>query len=177
MSLICSFCFLLCGDCFLFQALWIALHLYICCNIGSHFYDLILFRYSKGVINEAVKGSVWPLFFLSTRQNIYSSAMAGGVATPPMLIVFHDKYTTLDPLWNVRHLGRSSFSWHKNNLTVFPTWPSDCFLQNETLGEQWQDKVKQTWESNVSFINSDFFSMHFYNFPFCNLLSLLCPHR
>ncbi|KAF3859627.1 hypothetical protein F7725_022026, partial [Dissostichus mawsoni] len=38
------------------------------------------------------------------RQNIYSSAMAGGVATPPMLIVFHDKYTTLDPLWHVRHL-------------------------------------------------------------------------
>ncbi|GLD48055.1 glycosyltransferase 8 domain-containing protein 2 [Lates japonicus] len=41
------------------------------------------------------------------RLNIYSSAMAGGVATPPMLIVFHDKYTTLDPLWHVRHLGWS----------------------------------------------------------------------
>ncbi|KAG7498139.1 glycosyltransferase 8 domain-containing 2 [Solea senegalensis] len=41
------------------------------------------------------------------RQNIYSSAMAGGVATPPMLIVFHGKYTTLDPLWHVRHLGWS----------------------------------------------------------------------
>uniref|UniRef100_A0A3Q2PJ72 Glycosyltransferase 8 domain containing 2 n=1 Tax=Fundulus heteroclitus TaxID=8078 RepID=A0A3Q2PJ72_FUNHE len=41
------------------------------------------------------------------RQNIYSSAMAGGVATPPMLIVFHDRYTTLDPLWHVRHLGWS----------------------------------------------------------------------
>lgn len=47
--------------------------------------------------------------FLSFRQNIYSSAMAGGVATPPMLIVFHDKYTTLDSLWNVRHLGASFF--------------------------------------------------------------------
>uniref|UniRef100_A0A3B4V1P3 Glycosyltransferase 8 domain containing 2 n=1 Tax=Seriola dumerili TaxID=41447 RepID=A0A3B4V1P3_SERDU len=42
-----------------------------------------------------------------TPLNIYSSAMAGGVATPPMLIVFHDKYTTLDPLWHVRHLGWS----------------------------------------------------------------------
>ncbi|XP_068611601.1 glycosyltransferase 8 domain-containing protein 2 [Brachionichthys hirsutus] len=39
------------------------------------------------------------------RLNLYSSAVAGGVATPPMLIVFHDKYTTLDPLWHVRHLG------------------------------------------------------------------------
>ncbi|XP_029969414.1 glycosyltransferase 8 domain-containing protein 2 [Salarias fasciatus] len=41
------------------------------------------------------------------RQNIYSSAMAGGVATPPMLIVFHGRFTTLDPLWHVRHLGWS----------------------------------------------------------------------
>ncbi|KAM6985710.1 glycosyltransferase 8 domain-containing protein 2 isoform 1-T1 [Aplochiton taeniatus] len=41
------------------------------------------------------------------RENIYSSAMAGGVATPPMLIVFHEKYTTIDPLWHVRHLGWS----------------------------------------------------------------------
>nr|XP_057923068.1 glycosyltransferase 8 domain-containing protein 2 isoform X3 [Doryrhamphus excisus] len=41
------------------------------------------------------------------RLNIYSSAMAGGVATPPMLIVFHDKYTMLDPLWHVRYLGWS----------------------------------------------------------------------
>lgn len=50
------------------------------------------------------------VFFLSSRKNIYSSAMAGGVATPPMLIVFHNKYTTLDSLWNVRHLGASLFS-------------------------------------------------------------------
>nr|XP_046184319.1 glycosyltransferase 8 domain-containing protein 2 [Oncorhynchus gorbuscha] len=41
------------------------------------------------------------------KKNIYSSAMAGGVATPPMLIVFHDKYTIIDPLWHVRHLGWS----------------------------------------------------------------------
>ncbi|XP_051546984.1 glycosyltransferase 8 domain-containing protein 2 isoform X2 [Myxocyprinus asiaticus] len=39
------------------------------------------------------------------RENLFSSAVAGGVATPPMLIVFHDKYTTIDPLWHVRHLG------------------------------------------------------------------------
>ncbi|KAG7279642.1 hypothetical protein CRUP_019379 [Coryphaenoides rupestris] len=40
-------------------------------------------------------------------QNLYSSAIAGGVATPPMLIVFHGKFTTIDPSWNVRHLGWS----------------------------------------------------------------------
>ncbi|XP_073802730.1 glycosyltransferase 8 domain-containing protein 2 isoform X4 [Danio rerio] len=41
------------------------------------------------------------------RENLYSSAVAGGVATPPMLIVFHDKFTTIDPLWHIRHLGWS----------------------------------------------------------------------
>ncbi|KTF83778.1 hypothetical protein cypCar_00040720 [Cyprinus carpio] len=43
----------------------------------------------------------------NVRENLYSSAMAGGVATPPMLIVFHNKYTTIDPMWHVRHLGWS----------------------------------------------------------------------
>uniref|UniRef100_W5KRX0 Glycosyltransferase 8 domain-containing protein 2 n=1 Tax=Astyanax mexicanus TaxID=7994 RepID=W5KRX0_ASTMX len=41
------------------------------------------------------------------QENLYSSALAGGVATPPMLIVFHDKFTTIDPKWHVRHLGWS----------------------------------------------------------------------
>lgn len=47
---------------------------------------------------------------LSCRHNIYSSTMGGGVVTPPMLIVFHDKYTTLDPMWHIRHLGKTSRS-------------------------------------------------------------------
>ncbi|XP_072530041.1 glycosyltransferase 8 domain-containing protein 2 [Salminus brasiliensis] len=44
---------------------------------------------------------------INFKENLYSSAMAGGVATPPMLIVFHDRYTTIDPKWHVRHLGWS----------------------------------------------------------------------
>uniref|UniRef100_A0A672RSZ0 Glycosyltransferase 8 domain containing 2 n=1 Tax=Sinocyclocheilus grahami TaxID=75366 RepID=A0A672RSZ0_SINGR len=35
-------------------------------------------------------------------ENLYSSA-----AMPPMRIVFHDKYTTINPLWHVRHLAFS----------------------------------------------------------------------
>ncbi|XP_056605215.1 glycosyltransferase 8 domain-containing protein 2 isoform X4 [Triplophysa dalaica] len=41
------------------------------------------------------------------RENLYSSAVAGGVATPAMLIVFHNRHTTIDPQWHVRHLGWS----------------------------------------------------------------------
>uniref|UniRef100_A0A3Q3GXA7 Glycosyltransferase 8 domain containing 2 n=1 Tax=Labrus bergylta TaxID=56723 RepID=A0A3Q3GXA7_9LABR len=54
----------------------------------------------------------------NVRQNIYSSAVAGGVATPPMLIVFHKKYTQLDPMWHVRHLG----------------WSPDAGIQRATAG-------------------------------------------
>ncbi|XP_074554198.1 glycosyltransferase 8 domain-containing protein 2 [Halichoeres trimaculatus] len=49
------------------------------------------------------------------RQNIYSSAMAGGVATPPMLIVFHDKFTSLNPMWHIRHLGWSPDARYSEN--------------------------------------------------------------
>ncbi|XP_056605213.1 glycosyltransferase 8 domain-containing protein 2 isoform X2 [Triplophysa dalaica] len=41
------------------------------------------------------------------RENLYSSAVAGGVATPAMLIVFHNRHTTIDPQWHVRHLGNT----------------------------------------------------------------------
>lgn len=41
------------------------------------------------------------------RENLYSSSLGGGVATSPMLIVFHGKYSTINPLWHIRHLGKS----------------------------------------------------------------------
>ncbi|XP_063165142.1 glycosyltransferase 8 domain-containing protein 2 [Candoia aspera] len=40
-------------------------------------------------------------------ENLYSSTLAGGVATSPMLIVFHGRYTSINPLWHIRHLGWS----------------------------------------------------------------------
>lgn len=45
----------------------------------------------------------FPIPFL--RENLYSSSLGGGVATSPMLIVFHGKYSTINPLWHIRHLG------------------------------------------------------------------------
>ncbi|KAH1187588.1 hypothetical protein KIL84_020337 [Mauremys mutica] len=43
----------------------------------------------------------------NVEENLYSSTLGGGVATSPMLIVFHGKYSTINPLWHVRHLGWS----------------------------------------------------------------------
>ncbi|XP_019400310.1 PREDICTED: glycosyltransferase 8 domain-containing protein 2 isoform X2 [Crocodylus porosus] len=43
----------------------------------------------------------------NAEENLYSSTLAGGVATSPMLIVFHEKYSAINPLWHIRHLGWS----------------------------------------------------------------------
>nr|XP_006633154.1 PREDICTED: glycosyltransferase 8 domain-containing protein 2 [Lepisosteus oculatus] len=64
------------------------------------------------------------------RDNLYSSAMAGGVATPPMLIVFYQKHSSIAPLWHVRHLG-----WSPD------TRYSDQFLQEAHL-LHWNGRFK-----------------------------------
>lgn len=46
---------------------------------------------------------------LFCRENLYSSTLGGGVATSPMLIVFHGKYSAINPMWHIRHLGKFSF--------------------------------------------------------------------
>ncbi|KAM9311619.1 glycosyltransferase 8 domain-containing protein 2-like [Gastrophryne carolinensis] len=44
---------------------------------------------------------------LNVEENLYSTNIGGGVATPPMLIVFHKKYSPIAPSWHIRHLGWS----------------------------------------------------------------------
>lgn len=41
-------------------------------------------------------------------EHLYSSSVADGVATPPMLIVFHRRHSSLPPAWHVRYLGYSA---------------------------------------------------------------------
>ncbi|CAH2277529.1 glycosyltransferase 8 domain-containing 2 isoform X1 [Pelobates cultripes] len=43
----------------------------------------------------------------NVEENLYSSTVGGGVATPPMLIVFHEKYSHITPYWHIRYLGWS----------------------------------------------------------------------
>ncbi|XP_061085746.1 glycosyltransferase 8 domain-containing protein 2-like [Conger conger] len=79
------------------------------------------------------------------KNNLYSSAMSGGVATPPMLIVFHGKYTALDPIWHVGHLGwspdteYSDASLHEAQLLHwsgrFKPWDYPCVHME--LWEKW----------------------------------------
>ncbi|XP_014661798.1 PREDICTED: glycosyltransferase 8 domain-containing protein 1-like [Priapulus caudatus] len=45
---------------------------------------------------------------LNTREDIYGNQKGGGGSQPPMMIVFYNRYSTLDPLWHVRSLGLSA---------------------------------------------------------------------
>ncbi|XP_036374108.1 glycosyltransferase 8 domain-containing protein 2-like [Megalops cyprinoides] len=64
------------------------------------------------------------------KDNLYTNGMAGGVATPPMLLTFYQKYTDIDPQWHVGHLG-----WSPD------TWYSESFLQGASL-LHWNGRFK-----------------------------------
>ncbi|KAI1890929.1 hypothetical protein AGOR_G00158650 [Albula goreensis] len=38
-------------------------------------------------------------------EDIYSRNMADSITTPPLLIVFYKRHSSIDPMWHVRHLG------------------------------------------------------------------------
>ncbi|KAM4882192.1 glycosyltransferase 8 domain-containing protein 1 isoform 1-T3 [Thomomys bottae] len=43
---------------------------------------------------------------LHVEEGLYRT-LAGSITTPPLLIVFYQQHSTIDPMWNVRHLGSS----------------------------------------------------------------------
>ncbi|XP_061583672.1 glycosyltransferase 8 domain-containing protein 1 [Cololabis saira] len=42
---------------------------------------------------------------LNTREDLYSKTLAESITTPPLLIAFYKRHSSIDPLWHVRHLG------------------------------------------------------------------------
>ncbi|XP_039617746.1 glycosyltransferase 8 domain-containing protein 2 isoform X1 [Polypterus senegalus] len=81
----------------------------------------------------------------NVQENLYSSAMAGGVATPPMLLVFHQKHSMINPMWHIRHLGWSPDARYSENFLQeaqllhwngrFKPWDYPCAHQE--LWEKW----------------------------------------
>nr|XP_017533967.2 glycosyltransferase 8 domain-containing protein 1 isoform X1 [Manis javanica] len=45
---------------------------------------------------------------LNVEEGLYSRTLAASSTTPPLLIVFYQQHSTIDPMWNVRHLGSSA---------------------------------------------------------------------
>ncbi|KAM9408664.1 glycosyltransferase 8 domain-containing protein 1 [Pholidichthys leucotaenia] len=44
---------------------------------------------------------------LNTQEDLYSKTLAESITTPPLLIVFYKRHSTIDPMWHVRHLGNT----------------------------------------------------------------------
>ncbi|XP_048877603.1 glycosyltransferase 8 domain-containing protein 1 isoform X2 [Brienomyrus brachyistius] len=41
----------------------------------------------------------------NVEEDLYSRTLADSVTTPPLLIVFYKRHSSIDPMWHVRHLG------------------------------------------------------------------------
>lgn len=41
----------------------------------------------------------------NTQEDLYSKTLAESIVTPPLLIVFYKRHSTIDPMWHIRHLG------------------------------------------------------------------------
>lgn len=53
---------------------------------------------------------------LNTKESIYSNSVAGGGSQPPMMIVFYSHYSSLPPMWHVRHLGLTTGSSYSRDF-------------------------------------------------------------
>lgn len=68
-------------------------------NVGVYVTDLDLWR--KNNITEKLE--YW--MELNTKEEVYGNEKGGGGSQPPMMLVFHGKYTQMDPGWHIRYLG------------------------------------------------------------------------
>ncbi|KAL4655957.1 glycosyltransferase 8 domain-containing protein 1 [Arapaima gigas] len=41
----------------------------------------------------------------NAEEGLYSKTLAESITTPPLLIVFYKRHSSIDPMWHVRHLG------------------------------------------------------------------------
>ncbi|KAK6997795.1 Glycosyltransferase 8 domain-containing protein 1 [Biomphalaria glabrata] len=53
---------------------------------------------------------------LNTKEEVYGNEKGGGGSQPPMMIVFYNKYTNIESLWHVRHLGLSAGTTYNKGL-------------------------------------------------------------
>ncbi|XP_044204149.1 glycosyltransferase 8 domain-containing protein 1 [Thunnus albacares] len=55
--------------------------------------------------NQNITGQLKHWMELNTQKDLYSKTLAESVTTPPLLIVFYKRHSTIDPMWHIRHLG------------------------------------------------------------------------
>ncbi|XP_061840890.1 glycosyltransferase 8 domain-containing protein 1 isoform X2 [Nerophis lumbriciformis] len=55
--------------------------------------------------NLNISGQLEHWMQLNMQEDLYSKTLAESISTPPLLIVFYKRHSTLDPMWHLRHLG------------------------------------------------------------------------
>ncbi|ELU07130.1 hypothetical protein CAPTEDRAFT_44527, partial [Capitella teleta] len=71
------------------------------CAFNAGMYVTDLDRWRQG--NLTAELEYW--IELNTRENVYGNQQGGGGSQPPMMIALYGKFSVMDPLWHVRHLG------------------------------------------------------------------------
>eukprot|EP00118_Oscarella_pearsei_P011042 m.70992 g.70992 ORF g.70992 m.70992 type:complete len:390 (+) comp35724_c0_seq1:811-1980(+) len=82
------------------------------CSFNTGIFVTDVDKWRKNNITEKVEK--WNE--LNVKENIWGGQSGGGASQPPVMIVFHQKYSKLDPLWHVRHLGWSAGSRYSRNF-------------------------------------------------------------
>ena len=66
--------------------------------------------------------------FVLYRETVYGNEKGNGGSQPPMMLVFHGKYTKMDPGWHIRNLGEVSTNYQvkkkkkKKKTVIFKIW-------------------------------------------------------
>jgi hypothetical protein len=58
--------------------------------------------------DQVAFGCLTTLFDTPCHTGLFNQQRAVGYSGPPMMLVFHDKYREIDPLWHVRGLGETA---------------------------------------------------------------------
>ncbi|XP_065842380.1 glycosyltransferase 8 domain-containing protein 2-like [Oscarella lobularis] len=120
------------------------------CSFNTGVFVTDVFKWRENSISEKLEE--WNV--LNVKENLWGGQSGGGASQPPVMIVFHQKYSRLDPLWHVRHLGWSAGSRYSRHFLSeaklvhwngqFKPWgnPSqyhdmwDKYFVSDPLGEQ-----------------------------------------
>ncbi|XP_061778636.1 glycosyltransferase 8 domain-containing protein 1 [Nerophis ophidion] len=55
--------------------------------------------------NLNISGQLELWMQLNMQEDLWGKTLAESISTPPLLIVFYKRHSTLDPMWHLRHLG------------------------------------------------------------------------
>jgi len=80
------------------------------CAMNTGVYVVDLFYWMKHNITEQLER--WVALNVASNGDLFDHQREIGYSGPPMMLVFHDKFQELDPMWHVRGLGNPAGERH-----------------------------------------------------------------